>query len=63
MFYSGGNIFKGIVNISLYFIAMEYTRVKSPFTMGMELGQIFWLIFYPIDEYLDLMLETGAVWG
>ena len=44
-------------------MAKEYTRVVDPFSMGMELGQIFWLTFFPIEEYLDLALEDGAIWG
>ena len=38
LFYSGGNIIKSIVNISMYFIAKKYTRVYDAFTLGMELG-------------------------
>ena len=29
----------------------------------MELGQIFWLIFYPAQAYLDSVLDKGGVWG
>ena len=47
----------------MYFMAKEYTRVEGPRSMGMELGQIFWLIFYPVEEYLDLSIEEGAIWG
>jgi len=28
----------------------------------MELGQIFWLIFYPVEDYLDDLLDSGATW-
>ena len=38
LFYSGGNIMKSIVNVAMYFMAKEYTRVEDPFSMGMELG-------------------------
>lgn len=37
-FYSGGNIIKGVTNIIMYFLAKKYTRVKTPFKFGMELG-------------------------
>ena len=47
----------------MYFMAKEYTRVSDPFSMGMELGQIFWLIFFPVEEYLDLALDSGSIWG
>ena len=54
---------KGIVNVAMYFMAKEYTRVEDSRSMGMELGQIFWLIFFPVEEYLDLAIEDGAIWG
>ena len=38
LFYSGGNILKGMVNVAMYFMAKEYTRVDDPYSMGMELG-------------------------
>ena len=47
IFYNGGNIMKGFTNIWMYFIATDYTRVKTPFDLGMQMGQIFWLTFYP----------------
>ena len=47
----------------MYFMAKEYTRVEDPFSMGMELGQIFWLTFFPVEEYLDLAIDEGAIWG
>lgn len=49
LFYNGGSILKSVTNLILYFFAQEYTRVKTPFTFGMELGQIFWLLFYPVE--------------
>ena len=63
LFYSGGDVIKGITNVVMYFYAQEYTRVQDAFTMGMELGQIFWLLFFPVQEYLDEALDNGAVWG
>jgi len=54
---------KGVVNVAMYFMAKEYTRVEDSRSMGMELGQIFWLIFFPVEEYLDLAIEDGAIWG
>ena len=29
----------------------------------MEIGQIFWMLFFPVQEYLDEALGEGAVWG
>lgn len=63
LFYSSGNIIKGIVNVAMYFMAKEYTRVSGPYSMGMELGQIFWLVFFPVEEYLDVALDEGQIWG
>ena len=63
LFYNGGYLLKGVSNIIMYFIALEYTRIKTPFDMGMELGQIFWLLFYPAQKYLDNALEEGYDWG
>ena len=32
--------------------------------MGMEMGQIFWMIFYPTEQYLDQSLaDPNMVWG
>ena len=63
LFYSGGSILKGGVNIVMYFVAKDYTRVQNAFTFGMELGQIFWMIFYPVHVYLDEVLNQGGLWG
>ena len=63
LFYNAGSIVKGFTNIAMYFMAKEYTRVNSPFALGMELGQIFWLIFFPATDYLDDALAKGASWG
>ena len=51
---------KGLANLMFYFAAQEYTRVKDAYLFGMELGQLFWLLFYPVEEYLDKALEAGA---
>ena len=63
VFYSGGPIYKSIVNLIMFFWAKEYTRVQNAFAFGMELGQIFWMTFYPVEDYLEMALKTGAVWG
>jgi len=52
MIYNAGSVIKGISNIVMYFYAKEYTRVSDGFTLGLELGQIIWMIFYPTAEYL-----------
>merc|ERR1712150_270833 len=62
-FYNSGTAIKGIVNILMYFIAEKYTRVDSAFTLGMELGQIIWLLFFPAKDYLDQTLANGGIWG
>ena len=62
LFYNGGKIVKGITHVLMYFIAIDYTRVKSPFDMGMQLGQIFWLTFYPARLYLDTSIAAGNSW-
>lgn len=58
--YNGGLVIKGLANLMFYFAAQEYTRVKDSYLFGMELGQLFWLLFYPVEEYLDKALEAGA---
>ena len=63
LFYSGGPIIKSITNLILFFWAKEYTRVQDAFGFGMEIGQIFWMTFYPIEDYLEMALEKGAVFG
>lgn len=63
LFYNGGSSIKGITNIVMYFIAEDYTRIDDAFSLGMEMGQIFWLLIYPAKDYLDNALENGAVWG
>merc|ERR1712038_1435486 len=63
LFYNSGTAIKGIVNILMYFIAEKYTRVDSAFTLGMELGQIIWLLFFPAKDYLDQTLDNGGIWG
>lgn len=45
-------------------VAKEYTRISDAFTMGMEIGQIFWMIFYPTELYLDQSLaDPNTEWG
>lgn len=63
IFYNGGSSIKGVTNIIMFFIAKEYTRINDAFDLGMEMGQIFWLLIYPAKDYLDNALENGAVWG
>ena len=35
VFYNGGSIINGITSIWMYFVASDYTRVKTPFDLGM----------------------------
>ena len=63
LFYNGGTIFKSVINIVLYFMAWDYTRVKDAYSFGMEIGQIFWMLFFPVEDYLNDALKKGAIWG
>ena len=54
--YNAGALITGIKNIWLWNVAKEYTRVRDAFTMGMEIGQLWWGIFYPAEQYLDQTL-------
>ena len=51
--YNAGAIITGIKNIWMWNVAKEYTRVSDAFTMGLEIGQLWWSIFYPAEQYLD----------
>ena len=51
--YNFGGLVTAIKNIWMWNVAKEYTRISDAFTMGMEIGQIFWMIFYPTELYLD----------
>ena len=62
--YNFGGIVTSIKNIWMWNVAKEYTRINDSFTMGMEMGQIFWMIFYPTEKYLDESLaDPNSVWG
>lgn len=62
--YNFGGIVTNIKNIWMWNVAKEYTRIQGSFTMGMEMGQIFWMIFYPTEQYLDQSLaDPNMVWG
>ena len=45
--YNLGGLVTAIKNIWMWNVAKEYTRIEDSFTMGMEMGQMFWMIFYP----------------
>jgi len=38
LFYNAGTLYSGIRNLILYHYAPEYTRVKTAFAYGTELG-------------------------
>jgi len=62
--YNLGAIATNIKNIWMWSVATEYTRIDGAFTMGLELGQIFWMLFYPTEIYLDDSLaRNDTVWG
>lgn len=52
LFFGAGSVTTGVRNILLYFYEQQYTRVKDSFDFGTELGQIFWFLFYPQEEYI-----------
>ena len=47
----------------MYFIAKDFSSIKTPFEMGMELGRIFWMLFYPARTYLEDSVDSGFEWG
>ena len=47
--YNFGGLVTAIKNIWMWNVAKEYTRINDSFTMGMEIGQMFWMIFYPTE--------------
>ena len=62
--YNFGGLVTAIKNIWMWSVATEYTRISDSFTMGMEMGQIFWMIFYPCEMYLDQSLANpNTEWG
>lgn len=52
LFYNLGSMLTSLRNIFYYFAEIEYTRVKTSFEMGYELGTMFWYLFYPSEEYI-----------
>jgi len=59
-----GMIITNIKNIVMWSVATEYTRIDGSFTMGMEFGQIIWMILYPAEVYLDQAIaDENNVWG
>jgi len=62
--YNFGGLVTSIKNIWMWNVAKEYTRISDSFTMGMEMGQMFWMIFYPTEMYLDQSLaDPNSEWG
>lgn len=59
MFFYGGNIVSSVKNLTLYFFSINYTRVQSPYDVGLELGQIFWYIFNPGKPYIETILADA----
>jgi hypothetical protein len=58
LFYNLGAMVKSLRNLSLYFFDIEFTRVKTPFDFGEELGYLFWNLFYPAEDYLEMVLAN-----
>jgi len=63
MLYNMGTVIKNVSNLVMFFMAKEYTRVQDGFTFGLELGQIFWMTFYPNERYLRNLLKEGLEWS
>lgn len=63
MLYNVGDMISGVTNIVVYFLAKDYTRVVNGYTLGMEFGLIFWLFFFPVEQFLQESLEEGAEWA
>lgn len=59
MAFHAGQVIKNISNIVMYFVAKEFTRVSDGFTLGLELGQIVWMIFYPTATYMRHARDEG----
>jgi hypothetical protein len=34
--------------------------VKDAFDFGMEMGQVFWFVFYPQKVYIEAVLDDGG---
>ena len=47
----------------MYFVVKEYSSVDTSFELGMELGRIFWMLFYPARDYLADSVDQGFTWG
>ena len=59
LFFYSGNIVSSVKNLVLYFYSINYTRVQTPFDVGLELGQIFWYIFYPGKKHIEELLARA----
>jgi hypothetical protein len=54
LLFNFGDMYDSARNIAFYFYYKPYTRVKSAFEFGFEIGNLARLIFYPKHEQLDL---------
>ena len=61
LFFHCGNIVSSVKNLAFYFYAINYTRVQSPFDVGLELGQIFWYIFNPGKAHIKTLLAKAPL--
>ena len=59
LFFYSGNIVSSVKNLVLYFYSINYTRVQSPFEVGLELGQIFWYIFNPGRKHIESIIASA----
>ena len=51
--YNFGSLITNVKNICMLLVSKKYTRIDNALTMGLEIGQMFWGIFYPTEQYLD----------
>jgi hypothetical protein len=49
-------------NISFYFYFKPYTRIKTSFDFGFEIGNLIRLLLYPKHKQLDFDLAQGNIW-
>jgi hypothetical protein len=59
-FYNSGDIFTSLRNIFLYFMDSAFGRVQDATSFGKELGNVFFLVFYPQKENLELLAASGT---
>jgi hypothetical protein len=62
IFYNLGVVLRSSRNLFFYFRNIEYTKTKTRFQVGQELGTIFWNLFFPAELNIDTVLGSGGTW-